>query len=63
MCSQPKSIGSADNKDLDATSNFIQLVTPLGEVQVIIQRVSYEARAHLDIETDSITPAACVDVG
>ena len=41
-------------RDLDATSHFIQLVTPPGEVQVIIQRVDHEARAHLDIETDSI---------
>ncbi|MFQ4136028.1 VOC family protein [Nodosilinea sp. PGN35] len=41
-------------QDLDASSNFIQLITPPGEVQVIIQRVSHEARAHLDIETDSI---------
>lgn len=40
-------------KDLDATSNFIQLVTPPGDVQIIIQRVRHEARAHLDIETDS----------
>ena len=41
-------------KDLDTKSNFIQLVTPPGEVQVIIQRVNHEARAHLDIETDSV---------
>lgn len=38
----------------DAATNFIQLVTPAGDVQVIIQRVHHEARAHLDIETDSI---------
>ena len=38
----------------DATSNFIQLVTPIGDVQVIIQRVRHEARVHLDIETDAI---------
>ncbi len=41
--------------DLDAaTNNFIQFATPPGEVRVIIQRVHHEARAHLDIETDSI---------
>lgn len=39
---------------LDPSSGFIQLVTPPGDVQVIIQRVRHEARAHLDIETDSI---------
>ena len=41
-------------RDPDAASNFIQLVTPAGEVQVILQRVRHEPRAHLDIETDSI---------
>lgn len=41
-------------RDLDANGPFIQLVTPPGEVQVILQRVGHEARAHLDIETDSI---------
>lgn len=47
-------LGYALPQDLDATSNFIQLVTPPGDVQVIIQRVRHESRAHLDIETDSI---------
>jgi hypothetical protein len=42
-------------EDPDATGRFIQLVTPPGEVQVILQKVRHEARAHLDIETDSIT--------
>jgi hypothetical protein len=41
-------------EDLDSTGRFIQLVTPPGEVQVIIQKVRHEPRAHLDIETDSI---------
>lgn len=41
-------------QDRDASGRFVQLVTPSGDVQVIIQRVSHEARAHLDIETDSI---------
>lgn len=41
-------------QELDEASGFIQLVTPPGDVQVIIQRVGHEARAHLDIETDSI---------
>lgn len=38
----------------DIASNFVQLITPDDDVKVIIQRVSHEARAHLDIETDSI---------
>ena len=41
-------------RDKDVASNFIKLVTPPGELQVIVQRVRHEARAHLDIETDSI---------
>ena len=41
-------------QDPDAAGRFIQLVTPAGDVQIIIQRVHHEARAHLDIETDSI---------
>lgn len=35
-------------------SNFVQLVTPPGDMRVMIQRVGHEARTHLDIETDSI---------
>lgn len=41
-------------EDFDADSGFIQLVTPPGEVQVIIQRVDHDPRAHLDIDSDSI---------
>jgi hypothetical protein len=41
-------------EDADASTNFIQLVTPADDVRVIIQRVRHEPRAHLDIETDSI---------
>ncbi len=41
-------------EDIDASSGFIKLVTPPGDMQVIIQRVNHPSRAHLDIETDSI---------
>ena len=41
-------------QDVDAAGKFLQLVTPPGEVQVILQRVGHEPRAHLDIETDAI---------
>lgn len=41
-------------EDLDASSGFVKLVTPPGDVQVIIQRVDHQSRAHLDIETNSI---------
>lgn len=40
--------------DPDPAGRFIQLVTPPGDVQVIVQKVHHEPRAHLDIETDSI---------
>ena len=49
-----KALGYPLPQDIDVASRFIQLVTPPGEVQVIVQRVGHEARAHLDIETDSI---------
>jgi hypothetical protein len=41
-------------QDLDAGGRFIQLATPPGDPQVILQRVDHEARAHLDIETDAM---------
>lgn len=41
-------------QDVDADGRYIQLVTPPGEVQVIIQRVGHEPHAHLDIETSAI---------
>lgn len=40
--------------EIDTESGFIQLQTPPGEVQVIIQQVNREAGAHLDIETNGI---------
>lgn len=39
---------------LDAASGYVRLLTPPGQVQVIVQQVGHESRAHLDIETDSI---------
>ena len=41
-------------KDAQPRDKFIQLETRPGEVQIIIQRVDHDPRAHLDIETDSI---------
>lgn len=40
--------------DVDASGTFVQLVTPPGDVQVIVQRVVHDSRVHLDVETDSI---------
>ncbi|OVZ58358.1 glyoxalase [Pigmentiphaga sp. NML080357] len=39
---------------VDANGKYIQLQTKPGDVQVILQAVGHEARAHLDIETDAI---------
>lgn len=41
-------------QDTDAAGRYIELVTPPGEVKVVIQRVDHQPRAHLDLETDSI---------
>ncbi len=41
-------------EDVDASGRYIRLETRPGDVQVIIQRVDHEPRAHLDIETDAI---------
>lgn len=40
--------------DVDPSSRFIQLVTPPGDVQVIIQQVQHDPRVHLDIETNAL---------
>lgn len=47
-------LGCSLPKNIDLTSTFIQLETKPGDVQIIIQRVDHEPRAHLDVETDSI---------
>ncbi|RFA30808.1 glyoxalase [Alkalilimnicola ehrlichii] len=41
-------------KDAQASDTFIQLKTKPGDIQIIIQRVDHDPRAHLDIETDAI---------
>jgi len=48
-------IGYALPHKPDSSAKYIDLVTPEGEVKVILQRVEHESRVHLDIETDSIT--------
>ena len=47
-------LGCSLPRGIDVDSGYIQLVTPPGDVQVVIQRVGHEPRAHLDIETDAI---------
>lgn len=47
-------LGYSLPEELDGSGKFIKLLAPPGEVQVIVQRVDHQPRAHLDIETDSI---------
>lgn len=49
-----EALGCPLPEEIDPDSPFIKLETRPGDVQVIIQRVQHEARAHLDIEADSI---------
>lgn len=49
-----EALGCPLPQEIDHASPYIKLQTASGEVLVIIQRVQHEARAHLDIETDSI---------
>lgn len=48
------SLGCPLPEDVSGSSRFIQLQTRSGDVQIILQRVDHDPRAHLDIETDSI---------
>jgi hypothetical protein len=47
-------LGCPSPQGARAGDRFIQLETRPGEVQIIIQRVDHDPRAHIDIETDSI---------
>lgn len=47
-------LGCPMPEEAQAGDRFIQLRTKPGEVQIILQRVDHDPRAHLDIETDSI---------
>lgn len=40
--------------DPDAGGRYIQLATPPGEVQVVLQRVDHAPGIHLDVDTDAI---------
>lgn len=41
-------------EDAAEGDKFIKLITPPGDLQVIIQRVEHPPRVHLDVETDAI---------
>ena len=45
---------AAQRSDDPANQNYVKLVTPDGEVQVLLQMVDHSSRVHIDIETDDI---------
>ena len=50
-----KALGWASKKLSEpSNSNYRQLVTPPGEVTVLVQSVAHPSRVHIDIETDDI---------
>jgi predicted enzyme related to lactoylglutathione lyase len=45
---------AAEHSGEPADQNYTKLVTPKGEVQILLQKVAHPSRVHLDIETDDI---------
>lgn len=45
---------AAERSDEAANENYVRLVTPDGEVQILLQKVGHPSRVHLDVETDDI---------
>ena len=45
---------AAEDSDDAVNQNYVKLVTPDGEVQVLLQKVDHPSRVHIDIETDDI---------
>lgn len=54
-----QALGCAPERSEDpADTNYTKLVTPDGEVQILLQKVEHPSRVHLDIETDDIEAEA-----
>ena len=54
-----QALGCAPERSEDAANaNYVRLVTPEGEVQILLQKVDHPSRVHLDIETDDIEAEA-----
>ncbi len=50
-----QALGCAVQHSDDAVNqNYARLVTPDGEVEILLQKVDHPSRAHIDIETDDI---------
>ena len=45
---------AAEYSDDAVNQNYVKLVTPDGEVQVLLQKVDHPSRIHIDIESDDI---------
>ena len=50
-----QALGCAAEHSADPVNqNYAKLVTPEGEVAILLQKVRHESRVHIDIETDDI---------
>lgn len=54
-----QALGCAAERSEDAANkNYVKLLAPDGEVQLLLQKVEHPSRVHLDIETDDIEAEA-----
>ena len=49
---------SVEHSDDPANEKYAKLVTPGGEIGILLQKVAHASRVHLDIETDDIEAEA-----
>ena len=45
---------AAEDSDDAVNQNYVKLVTPDGEVQVLLQKVDHPSRVHIDMESDDV---------
>lgn len=54
-----QALGCAAERSEDAANeNYVKLLTPEGEIGILLQKVEHQSRVHLDIETDDIEAEA-----
>lgn len=49
---------AVENSEDPANANYVKLLTPDGEVGILLQKVDHPSRVHIDIETDDIEAEA-----
>lgn len=49
---------STQHSDDAANKNYVKLLTPDGEVSILLQKVEHPSRVHIDIESDDIEAEA-----